>query len=1177
VFSRFFIDRPIFAAVLSIVITLGGTLALFHLPLAQFPNVAPQTVIVDCNYPGASAQVVAETVAAPIEQQVNGVEGMLYMASQCSNDGSYQLTVTFQPGVDLNMAQVLVQNRVNLALPSLPDVLKRTAVVARKKSPDLMMMINFNSPNEQLDQLYLSNYVVLHVRDELARIEGVSDIIMNGQRDYSMRVWVDPGQLAARGLTAGDVVKAIREQNMQVAAGQVGQSPAAPGQAVQITVDTLGRLTDAKQFEEIVLRAMPDGRLVRLKDVARVELGAKNQDVLCHLDRKPSVALAVYQLPEANGLDSADLIYEKLGELEQDFPEGMAVEIQYDNTPYTRECIAEVVKTLRDGVILVALVVLVFLGNWRSTLIPLAAVPVAIVGTFAVMLPLGFTINTQTLFGLVLAIGIVVDDAIVVVEAVEHHIAHGLTPRLAAIRAMEQVSGPVVAVGLVLSAVFVPCAFVSGITGLFFRQFALTIAASTIISAFNSLTLSPALAALLLRPHRGQSAPEALPRVAYPLFGGLFGYAIATRLMPASAGPLTTLSPWLVVAFGLIAGHILAKSASRVVTGFFSLFHRALHYGTRVYVRVVGVVLRLSVPALAVYGGLLVLTWWGYGKMPTGFIPLQDRGFLHMTVQLTDDASLERTEQVMQHVDRVVLGTPGVHHAVSVSGFSQVLGASGSNLGSTFVVLDDFDQRRTPDLGCEAIAARLRHRLTAEIPEATFAVLTPAPVRGVGRTGGMKLMIEDRGDLGPEVLQGQLDNLVEKGNQEPGLTGLYHGFRAETPQLYVDVDRAACLSHHVPLQAVFDALNVYFGSAYVNDFNLFGRTWQVIVQAEGRFRDDIERLRLVTVRNAQGGMVPLGALTNIRETNGPLILTRYNMYPAAALAANTAPGISSGQGIAQMEKLSNRELLPSLAFEWTEMAFLELQAGNTAMILFVLSVVMVFLVLAAQYESWSLPLAVILVVPMGLLSAIAGVAIAHMDINIFTRIGFVVLVGLASKNAVLIVQFAKQRREAGVDRRSATLEACQLRLRPILMTSFAFIMGVVPLVTATGAGAEMRRPLGTTVFAGMLGVTLFGIFLTPVFFYAVDWLGSSRLLAATPVGWVLALPLKAFAVCHPWKLVRLMKRGSSARPATVDPLVWEDELDHLQSAGRNGRHGNGKVRSAARSVDDAGRGAGVNG
>jgi multidrug efflux pump len=1146
VFSRFFIDRPIFASVLSILITLCGGIALLNMPLAQFPHISPPIVQVDCNYPGANAEVVAATVAAPIEQQVNGVEGMMYMASQCTNDGSYNLTVTFKHGVNLNMALVLVQNRLNLALPTLPDVLKRTGVVAKKKSPDILMSVNLHCVDNRYDQLYLSNYALLHVKDELARVPGVSDVYMSGERDYSMRIWVDPGKLSARGLTAGDIANAIRDQNTSVATGHLGQKPTTPGRQFEYPLDTLGRLSDVAQFESIVLKAFPDGRCLHLRDVAHVEMGAKSQDVSCHLDGRPSVGLAIFQLPDANALECAELVHAKIHELEQDFPPGIVQEIQYDSTPYTRECISEVVKTLRDSVILVAVVVLVFLGNWRSALIPLIAVPVAIIGTFVVMLPLGFTLNTQTLFGLVLAIGIVVDDAIVVVEAVEHHIEHGMSPRQAAIRAMEQVSGPVIAVGLVLSAVFLPCAFVGGITGQFFRQFALTIAVSTIISAFNSLTLSPALAALLLRPRPSAQARtqeeetilEPLPRLTFALAGGWLGWRfLAPALTAAFArwlGMDLSRSPFLPIALstslGAAGGWAMGKPLNRLMVGFFGLFNRAVQICTRGYVWSVGKLLRVSVVVLLVYGGLLYLTYWQFRRMPTGFIPPQDRGFLQINVQLPDSASMERTQRVMLQVDDILLHTPGVKHTLSSTGQSQVLGAFGSNFGSNFVLLNDFDDRRSPDLTAEAIAAGLRHRLSAEVPDAVISVFTPAPIRGVGRTGGFKIMVEDRGDLGPQTLQAVSNGMVEGAEHQPGLVGLYNVFRANTPQLYFDLDRAECMSRNVPLQDAFDALGIHLGSLYVNDFNRFGRTWQVIIQAEGQYRDQPEQVRQLKVRNKKGGMVPLGALGKIREVNGPLILTRYNMYPAAAISGSTAPDVSSGQAVEMMEELAARELPPSMTFEWTEMAYLEIQAGNTAMVLFALSVVMVFLVLAAQYESWSLPLAVILVVPMGLFSAILGVAFSHMDINIFTRIGFVVLVGLASKNAILIVQFAKEQREAGVSRRQATLEACRLRLRPILMTSFAFILGVMPLVVATGAGAEMRRPLGTTVFWGMLGVTLFGIFLTPVFFYLVNRMGDSWPLNTPGVRRAASLPLQMFNLLMPWRFFRTPRSRQNNHP-----------------------------------------------
>jgi multidrug efflux pump len=1102
--ARFFIDRPIFAAVLSIVITLTGGVALFTLPLAQYPNITPPTVQVDAKYPGASAVVVSETVAAPIEQQVNGVENMLYMSSQCTNDGSYNLTVTFDQGVDLNMAQVLVQNRVNLAMPLLPDVIKQAGVITRKRSPDILLSVNLNSPNGRYDQLYLSNYALIQIRDELLRLPGVSDVTMLGQRDYSMRVWIDPEQLASRNMTAGDVVGALREQNVQVATGELGQPPAPRGKQFQQPLSVLGRLKNATQFGEIVLRTAPDGALTRLRDVARVEIGAKDMNVGALLDGKESVGLAIFQLPDANALDTAERVRAKMDELKADFPEGVAYEIQYDTTPYTRESIYEVFKTLRDAIILVAVVMLVFLQNWRSAVIPLVAVPVAIVGTFAVMAAMGFSLNNLTLFGLVLAIGIVVDDAIVVVEAVEHHIEHGLPPREATRAAMDQVSGPVVAVGLVLSAVFVPCAFISGITGQFFRQFALTIAVSTIISAFNSLTLSPALAALLLKP-RARGGRDALPRLAYALAGAAAGYEflvpgimwLTQRASNRWLADVFAVVPWSVaavaVALGGVAGVILTRPSNWLLARGFAAFNAAFGLFTNAYVWTVGRLLRISLLVLAVYGGLLFATWFVFARTPKGFIPAQDMGYFLVNVQLPDAASFERTEAVMQRVQQMALKQPGVNHTLSVTGQSFLLSAFGSNFGSMFVLLDEFSHRRRPELHSEAIAAALRRQYGTEVYDAQVTVFGPPPVRGVGRAGGFRLMIEDRGNAGLTTLQGQTDNLVDKGNQQPGLVGLFSVFRANSPQLYVDVDRRKTLSMGVSLKDVFDTLQIYLGSLYVNDINLFGRTWQVIAQSDANFRDRAEDVKLLKARNGHGDMVPLGTLADIRQIGGPLILTRYNMYVASSINGSALPGVSSGDAINLMEQLARDELLGGMTIEWTEMAFLELMAGDTAMYVFGFAVVMVFLVLAAQYESWSLPLAVILVVPMCLLSAIVGVNAARMDINIFTQVGFVVLVGLASKNAILIVEFAKTRREEGVERRQATLEACQLRLRPIMMTSLAFILGVFPLLIATGAGAEMRRTLGTAVFSGMLGVTFFGILLTPVFFFLVDRGSESRL------------------------------------------------------------------------------------
>ena len=1110
--SRFFINRPIFAAVLSIVITLAGGVSVFNLGLAQFPPVTPPTVQVTCTYPGASAKDVAEAIAAPIEQQVNGVEGMMYMSSQCANDGSYNLTVTFRPGFNLNMAQVLVQNRVSLAVPLLPDVIKQTGVTTIKRSPDILCGIAILSPDGRHDQLFVSNYAVLQVKDELARVPGVGDIFLFGQRDYSMRIWVDPHKMASRGLAASDVANALREQNAPVATGAIGQQPALNGQETQVTLSTLGRLTTAEQFGNIVLKRGPGGALTRLKDVARVELGAKNEDVSTRLDGKETIFLAIFQMPDANALDTHDRVIAKMEELKKSFPEGLTYEIGFDTTPYTRESIREVVKTLRDAIILVAVVVLLFLQNWRSSLIPLVAVPVAIVGTFAAMLLFGFSLNNLTLFGLVLAIGIVVDDAIVVVEAVEHHIENGLSPRDATIRAMDQVSGPVIAVGLVLSAVFIPCAFVTGITGAFFRQFAVTISVSTVISAFNSLTLSPALTAVLLRSHDKETAPP-LPRLAYVVGTGLWGWFylsawsvprvepylvswinewLPAALVPTALNALPATVKFAAAAVCGFAGWYIGAALNRLLRGFFDLFNRAFAWTTRFYTGIVGNLVRMSAIVLLVYAGLLGVTYWSIGATPKGFIPLQDMGYLICSVQLPDAASKERTEEVMARLVEVARKVPGVKHVTGVCGQSFVLNAFGSNFGSAFVNLEDYADRRTDDKSADSIAAQIR-KGASEIQEAQIFVFGPPPVRGAGRAGGFTMMVEDRGDLGPKALQEETENLVKAGSATGKLFGLASVFRANVPQIFVEPDPRECMAKGVSLQSFADTLSIFVGSLYVNDFNLFGRTWQVNVQADKDFRDQVEDLIPMAVRSNQGMMVPIGSLASIREINGPLLLTRYNMYPAASINGVAGPGMSSGQAIDLLASTANRELSRNMAFEWSDMSYLEVIAGDTAMLIFGFAVVMVFLVLAAQYESWSLPLAVILVVPMCLLSAIIGVNIAAMDVNIFTRIGFVVLVGLASKNAILIVEFAKVMRRSGADRRAATLEACKLRLRPIVMTSLAFILGVLPLIVSRGAGAEMRQTLGTAVFSGMLGVTLFGLLLTPVFFYSIDWLGDVHL------------------------------------------------------------------------------------
>jgi multidrug efflux pump len=906
-------------------------------------------------------------------------------------------------------------------------------------------------------------------------------------------------------------VRAIREQNSQVATGAIGQEPMHDGQTSQITLSTLGRLDNVEEFENIVVKTGSQGRLVRIKDIGRVELGARNQDIRVRLDGRDTVFLAIFQSPDANALDLHSRLLAKMADLKSSFPEGVTWDIGFDTTPYTRESINEVVKTLGDAIVLVAVVVLLFLQNWRSAIIPLVAVPVAIVGTFAAMAAIGFSLNNLTLFGLVLAIGIVVDDAIVVVEAVEHNIELGLAPREATLAAMRQVSGPVVAMGLVLSAVFVPCAFISGITGQFFRQFALTIAVSTIISAFNSLTLSPALAAVLLRARDKASAPP-LPWLAFPAAGGWLGWLFLTpavaplaERLPADAQHVLAtvpswLSPWIFPAaaglVGAIAGCAVASPLNQLLGMFFRLFNAGFQRATEGYVRLVRGFLRVAAVVLAVYAGLVALTWWEFQGTPRGFIPPQDMGYLLVNVQLPDSAALERTDRVMRQIEKIGLSIPGVRHVAAISGQSFVLSAAGSNFGTVFIGLKPYSQRRDADTSSDSIANKLRQRFGKEILDAQIAVFGPPPVQGVGRAGGFALMIEDRGDAGAAALQAQTENLVRRGTETPGLLGLFAVFRANVPRLHIDADPAACMMRGVTLQDFADTLGVYEGSLYINDFNLFGRTWQVVVQAESDYRRAPATLAQLRVRNSRGAMVPLGSLAEQREVNGPLILTRYNMYPAASINGTAAPGTSSRETIAILQRLAAQELPKSMAYEWTEMSYLELLAEGTAMTIFLLAVAMVFLVLAAQYESWALPLAVILVVPMCLLSALAGVNLAGMDMNIFTQVGFVVLVGLASKNAILIVEFARHRRHEGESRRDATLAACRLRLRPIVMTSLAFILGVLPLIASRGAGAEMRRTLGTAVFSGMLGVTLFGVVLTPVFFYTIDRLGASHFFSS---------------------------------------------------------------------------------
>ncbi len=1148
--ARFFVDRPIFSTVISVVITLAGGVAVWTLPIAQYPDVTPPTVLVIASYPGANATTVRDTVAAPIEEQVSGVEGMMYMSSRCTNDGAYNLVVTFNPNTNSDMAQVLVQNRVSLALPVIPLLVQNEGITVKKQSPNTLMVINLISPDGRYDNLFLSNYATIAVRDEVGRVKGVGGVGYIGQRDYSLRAWLDPDKMAAMGISGIDVVTAISQQNVQVAAGQIGQQPAPKGQQFQLTVNTQGRLIQPEQFGDIILKGASGNQqlqssqssssgqsttsgqdtgsnadpspqsigIVRLRDVGRVERGAQQYDQTCTLDGKPSVGLTVYQLPGSNALDTAKGVYRKMKDLKTRFPDGLDYRIVYDTTPFIRESVYEVFYTLRDAVILVAIVVLLFLQDWRAMILPMIDVPVSLIGTFAVMTLLGFSLNNLTLFGLVLAIGIVVDDAIVVLENIERLIATGLDARTATIKAMEEITGPVLAITLVLSAVFIPCCFLGGISGQFFRQFAVTIAVSTIISAVNALTMTPSRAVLIFKtePGHAQHKREALPWWFFAIIGGVLTYWLGPGLLgghfglpPATSAVEDPEGPtWLALGLeaalyfppgafvGGLLGWVLIRPVNAGLGVFFRGFNRVFERMTLGYGALVGRVLRLSMAVLVIYGGLLAMTWWQFERTPTGFIPQQDKGYLILNVQLPDSASVERTQAVMADIEKLAHATPGVKHTVGISGQSLILNANAPNLGSLYVMLQPFDQRRGPDLGADAIAAAIQERCHSAVGEAIVAAFGAPPVDGLGTTGGFNLIVEDRGDLGQDELERVSNQIVAAGNKAPDLRGLFNSSGANTPWVYLDIDRSKCMDLGLSPNDVFNTLQVYLGSYYVNNFNEFGRTWQVNVQADPKFRSKVSDIGQLQVRNNQGQMVRLATVLDVHDTSGPVMVMRYNLYSAASITGNPAPGTGSQQAVDHMHALAGAQLPHSMRLEWTELAYLQNQAGNTAMWFFALAVVFVFLVLAAQYESWSLPLAVILVVPMCLLCSVVGVWLAGIEVSLFTQIGFVVLVGLASKNAILIVEFAKQRQEAGVPRREATLEAVKLRLRPILMTSFAFILGVVPLVIAKGAGAEMRRSLGVAVFAGMLGVTLFGIFLTPVFYYVIQWLGERKRKAA---------------------------------------------------------------------------------
>ena len=1040
--SRFFIDRPIFAGVLSVLIFLGGLLSLRVMPISEYPEVAPQSVVVRALYPGANPKVIAETVSTPLEEQINGVEGMLYMSSQATADGVMTLTVTFRLGTDVDKAQQLVQNRVGQAEPRLPEEVRRLGITTVKSAPDLTMVVHLLSPNGRYDMTYLRNYAVLNVKDRLARIEGVGQVNMFGGGDYAMRIWLDPAKTAEVGLSASDVVNEIRAQNVQAAVGVIGASPAPTHIDLQLPVNAQGRLHSEDDFGNIVVKAGTSGQIVRLRDIARIELGAAEYSLRSLLDNKPAVGIGIFQAPGSNALQISDNVRATMAALKQNMPEGVDFGIVYDPTQFVRASIQAVVTTLLEAVALVVVVVVIFLQTWRASIIPLAAVPVSIVGTFAVMYALGFSVNALTLFGLVLAIGIVVDDAIVVVENVERNIEDGLAPREATYKAMREVSGPIIAIGLVLVAVFVPLAFITGLTGQFYRQFALTIAIATVISTINSLTLSPALSALLLKSH--DAPKDAL-----------------TRFLDATLG-------WL-------------------FRGFNAVFHR----GTAAYTGGVKGVLSRKAAGFGVYLVLIASAFVVLKAVPSGFVPAQDKQYLIGFAQLPDGATLDRTEDVIRRMSEIAMKHPGVENAVAFPGLSIAGFTNSASAGIVFATLKPFSERRSPELAGPAIAMALNGQY-AGIKDAFIAMFPPPPVSGLGTVGGFKLQIEDRVGLGYEALDQAKAAFLAKAAQAPEIAGLFTSFQINVPQLYAEIDRTRARQLGVAVTDIFETMQIYLGSLYVNDFNRFGRTYSVRVQADAPFRaraDDIGQLK---VRSKTGEMIQLAALLKVQQAAGPERAMRYNAFLSADVTGGPAPGYSSGQAQAAVERIAAETLPKGISFEWTELTYQEILAGNSAALIFPLSILLVFLVLAALYESLTLPLSIILIVPMGLLAALTGVWLSGGDNNVFTQIGLVVLVGLSAKNAILMVEFARELEFAGRTPLQAAIESSRLRLRPILMTSLAFIMGVVPLVFSTGAGAEMRQAMGIAVFSGMIGVTLFGIFLTPLFYVMLRALTGNR-------------------------------------------------------------------------------------
>jgi hydrophobe/amphiphile efflux-1 (HAE1) family protein len=1034
--SRFFIDRPIFASVIAIVFVILGGVAYFRLPVAQYPEIAPPIINITGQYSGASAETVAETVVAPIEQQVNGVEGMLYVSSNSTADGKFSISVTFDVGTNLDIAQVQVQNRVSTALPRLPQAVQQVGVTVAKSSPDILMVVNLYSPDNSRDALFMSNYANLEIKDVLARVDGVGSLTIFGARDYAMNIWLDPDRLQSLNLTANDVTAALQGQNVQVASGVLNQPPVANQLAFQVAVRTLGRLSDPNEFGNIVIKQTATA-VVRLKDVARVELSAQDYSSNSYLDNNTSVAVAVFQRPGSNALKTGDNIRAAMAEIAKKFPAGLQYTIVYDPTQFIRESVNAVVSTIGEAMVLVVLVVVLFLQTWRAAVIPILAIPISLVGTFFVMSLFGFTLNNLSLFGLVLAVGIVVDDAIVVVENVERNIAAGLRPREAAIKSMDEVGFALIAIALVLSAVFVPSAFITGISGQFYRQFALTIAGSTVISLTVSLTLSPALCALLLKPH------DPHHREAW----------------------------W-----------------HKPISGFFRLFNWSFDKLSSGYGRLANRVVHFAVVMLVLYVGVIAFGLFLFSRTPQGFIPQQDRGYLIVAAQLPPGSSLQRTDEVMQRISDICFKQPGVAHAIRIVGFSGATFTNAPNAGAMFLVLDDFNKRaKDPRQSAAAITGALFGKLSA-IQDAFTVVIQPPSVQGIGNAGGFRMMVEDRAGRGVEALQGAVYAMMGAAAKTPGVSQVFSLFETSTPQLYLDIDRTKAQLLGVAMPDVFNALQVYIGQVYVNDFNLFGRTFRVQAQADAPYRLQPEDVLKLRVRNSSGDTVPLGSFTTVRNISGPYRVPRYNLYTAAELDGSPAPGYSQGQAIEIMQKLAAQVLPEGFAYEWTTLAFQQIRAGNTAIFAFALGVVFVFLVLAAQFESLTLPLAVILIVPMCLIASILGVELRGQDNNILTQVGFIVLIGLAAKNAILIVEFAKQLEDNGDEVHDAAQHAARLRLRPILMTSFAFVLGVTPLVWAIGAGAELRQALGTAVFSGMIGVTIFGLIFTPAFYVVSRWI-----------------------------------------------------------------------------------------